>query len=70
MLVDIDDPAVGPYKFARTPPHLSAAPDIPVRPAPALGQHTREILEGLLGYSPADVDGFVAAGTVQLHDES
>lgn len=70
VLVDIDDPAVGPYKFARTPPHLSAAPDIPVRPAPALGQHTREILEGLLGYSPADVDGFVAAGTVQLHDES
>ena len=56
MLVDIDDPEVGTYTFARSTPHLSAAPEIVRDPSPALGQHSREILEGLLGYEPAEVD--------------
>jgi crotonobetainyl-CoA:carnitine CoA-transferase CaiB-like acyl-CoA transferase len=56
MLVDIDDPEVGTYTFARSTPHLSSAPEIPKEPPPALGQHTREILEQVLGYSPDDVD--------------
>jgi CoA:oxalate CoA-transferase len=64
-LVEIDDPAVGSFKFARTPPHLSAAPDIPAQPAPALGQHTREIMEGLLGYSAGEVDALAAKGVVE-----
>lgn len=55
MLVDIDDPEVGRYTFARSTPHLSAAPEIVGEPSPALGQHTREILEGLLGYSADEV---------------
>jgi formyl-CoA transferase len=56
MLVDIDDPEVGEYTFARSTPHLSAAPDIVKHPSPALGQHTQQILEKLLGYEPAEVD--------------
>jgi crotonobetainyl-CoA:carnitine CoA-transferase CaiB-like acyl-CoA transferase len=36
--------------------------------APALGQHTREILEGLLDYSPGNVDDLVAEGVVQTDD--
>jgi formyl-CoA transferase len=64
MLVDIDDPEVGPQTFARTTPHLSAAPEIPTNSAPNLGQHTRPILEELLGYSPAEVDQLVEEGVV------
>jgi len=60
MLVDIDDPEVGSFTFARSTPHLSAAPEIVQRPSPALGAHTREILEGLLDYSPAEVDRLAA----------
>ncbi len=66
VLVDIDDPTVGSFKFARTPPHLSAAPEIPTRPAPALGQHTREIMEGLLGYSTTEIEDLAAKGVVGL----
>ncbi|MEW5956807.1 MAG: CoA transferase [Chloroflexota bacterium] len=62
MLVEVDDPQVGPMTFARTTPHLSAAPQIPTWPAPNLGQHTRQILQELLGYTPADVDRLVAEG--------
>ena len=64
MLVDIDDPEVGTYTFARSTPHLSSAPEIERQPAPALGQHTREILETLLGYSGEDVDRLAATQVV------
>ena len=65
MLMEIDDPEVGVFRFARTPPHMSAAPTPPAEPAPNLGQHTREILQGLLGYAPAEVDDLAAEGVVQ-----
>jgi crotonobetainyl-CoA:carnitine CoA-transferase CaiB-like acyl-CoA transferase len=64
MLVDIDDPEVGTYTFARSTPHLSSAPDIVKQAAPALGQHTRDILEGLLGYSREEVDRLAVDGVV------
>jgi len=64
MLADVDDPEVGPYTFARTVPHLSAAPEIPLEASPALGAHTREVLEGLLDYSSAEVDALAESGVV------
>jgi formyl-CoA transferase len=66
MLVDVDDPEVGTYTFARSTPHLSAAPEIPAAAAPALGQHTREVLESLLRYSASDVERLAADGVVGL----
>ncbi|MFC1661925.1 CaiB/BaiF CoA transferase family protein [Gemmatimonadota bacterium] len=64
MLAEIDDPEVGPYSFARTTPHLSAAPEIPRNPSPSLGQHTREILVNTLGYSDEKVERLVEDGAV------
>jgi formyl-CoA transferase len=66
MLAEIDDPEVGPYTFARSVPHLSAAPEIPLRAAPALGAHTREVLEELLGYEGTEVEKLAEAGVVGL----
>lgn len=56
MLVTVDDPQVGPYQFARTPPLLSSTPEIDTNPAPRLGEHTRQILSELLGYETAEID--------------
>jgi CoA:oxalate CoA-transferase len=64
MVVEVDDPEVGPSLFARTTPHLSAAPEIPTAPAPNLGQHTRPILQELLGYESEQVDELIEAGVV------
>ena len=58
MLVPIDDPEVGVCKFSRTPIHLSSCPEIPRNPSPRLGEHTREILAELLGYSDEEIQGF------------
>ncbi len=66
MLVNVPDPEVGPTTFARTTPHLSAAPDIPTEAAPNLGQHTRAILSELLGYTNAQIDSLIAAGVVAV----
>ena len=62
MLLAIDDPEVGTFRFARTPPNLSEAPLPPAVPAPRLGQHTRSVLEDILGYAPGRVDRLAAAG--------
>jgi len=64
MLAEIDDPEVGPYTFARSVPHLSSCPEIPLDAAPALGAHTREILESVLGYAPEEVEDLAAKGVV------
>jgi len=66
MLSEIDDPEVGTYTFARSVPHLSAAPQIPLNAAPALGAHTREVLQGLLEYEPGEVERLGAEGVVEV----
>ena len=68
MLMTVDDPEVGEYRFARTPPHLSTATDLPAKPAPRLGEHTRSVLEGMLEYTAAEVDDLAADGVVQVAD--
>ncbi|MFQ5525265.1 MAG: CaiB/BaiF CoA transferase family protein [Thermoanaerobaculia bacterium] len=65
-LVEVHDPQVGPSTFARTVPHLSSAPEIRTDPAPGLGEHTRAILEDLLGYESGQVDELVEAGVVSV----
>jgi formyl-CoA transferase len=66
MLVDIDDADVGTHVFARSTPHLSSAPEIRRESPPALGQHTREILETVLGYTAVDVDRLAGESVVGL----
>ena len=68
MLMQVDDPDVGPYRFARTTPHLSANAEPPAIAAPRLGQHTREILEGALGYAGGEVTALAADGVVQVDE--
>jgi len=69
MLVTVGDPVAGPRTYARTPLHLSCAPEIPTRPAPRLGEHTRPVLEGLLGYGADDVERLRGRGVVETWEE-
>jgi formyl-CoA transferase len=63
MLVELDDPDLGPMKLTRTPVRLSDAEEVPGRPVPRLGQHTLKIL-GSLGYSEQEVAALRQAGVV------
>jgi crotonobetainyl-CoA:carnitine CoA-transferase CaiB-like acyl-CoA transferase len=70
MLITVDDPVAGPRKYARSPLHLSTAPEIPVAPAPQLGEHTLPILRDLLGYDEAEIDRLSARGVVEVWGKS
>jgi 2-methylfumaryl-CoA isomerase len=57
----IDQPGIGRYPVAATPLQFGAVPRDAPRPAPLLGQHTDEILSGVLGLPAHEV--------ARLHDE-
>ena len=63
MIVDLVHPQAGATKALGCPVHVSATPTAVTRPAPMLGEHTREVL-AQAGYSDADIEAFVAEGVV------
>jgi CoA:oxalate CoA-transferase len=52
MLVDIEQPVVGPMKICGSPIKMTETPGEVYAPAPMLGEHTEEVLRTVLGYSP------------------
>ena len=63
MVVDLVHPEAGPTKAIGCPIHFSRTPMRSDRPAPRLGEHTRELLRDY-GYIDAEVAGFIAGGVV------
>ncbi|HXT43219.1 MAG TPA: CoA transferase [Pseudonocardiaceae bacterium] len=61
MFAEVDQPGVGTYLAPGSPLAFSADDRVPPAPAPLLGQHTDEILAGLLGLSAAQIG--------RLHDD-
>lgn len=51
----IDDPVAGRKKLMGCPIKLSNVPDISPTPPPRLGEHNREVLQSVLGYSDEKV---------------
>ena len=64
MVVDLVHPQAGATRALGCPLHFSETPTRITRPAPTLGEHTREVLREH-GFSDTEVDAFVAAGAVQ-----
>ena len=64
MVVETTHPQAGPVKSIGCPIRFSVTPAAITRPAPLLGEHTREVLREH-GYSEQDIDALVAAGVVQ-----
>lgn len=68
MFAYVDQPGIGTYLMPGSPLEFSADARVPPAPAPQLGQHTDEILAGILGLSAAEIgrlhDDGVVAGAV------
>ena len=60
----VDDPIVGPVRQQAPFPRLGNDPPPTPTGAPRLGEHTDEVLSGLLGLSPAEIDTLRADGVV------
>jgi formyl-CoA transferase len=63
-LVTVDDPVAGPLRQQAPFPRLAGAPVEAPTGAPHLGQHTREVLGGLLGLDDAELDRLTAADVI------
>jgi len=59
----IEHPALGLHKVQNAPFKLSETPASNHLPSPLIGQHTREIVEGLLGFSHEELRAGFADGT-------
>jgi len=61
MVVDLDHPRAGATRALGLPIKLSASPGGVTRPAPLLGQHTREVLAEF-GFSASEIQALVDTG--------
>ncbi len=57
MIVETEHPIAGRVKMAGVPIKLSKTPGAVQEPAPLLGQHTEEILSGILGMTKEEIRG-------------
>ncbi len=65
MVVDLVHPQAGPTKALGCPLHFSETPTSIDRPAPLLGEHTREVLREH-GFSDPQIDALAAEGVVEI----
>ena len=65
ILVDLPDDELGRLPMHNVIPRLSDTPGRLRRPAPALGEHTAEIL-GSLGLARAEIDGLAREGIIHV----
>ena len=63
-LRDVDHPSVGRVRVVGSPVRLSKTPARAPTPSPVMGQHTREVLQEVLGLSAEEVAKLEAAGVV------
>jgi len=63
MVVEVDQPELGPVRLLGHPVKLSRTPADPTRPAPALGEHTEQVL-GEAGLEPDTIAELIESGAV------
>jgi 2-methylfumaryl-CoA isomerase len=65
MFSRVDQPGIGQYWSPASPFEFAAAERLAPQPAPRLGQHTDEILSGILGLSDGEIGKLHDAGVVK-----
>ncbi len=64
LVFEVEQPAFGAVTQVASPVRVGQEPHRR-QPAPALGEHTRAVLQGLLGYSESRVEALAEAGVVR-----
>ncbi|MCK1513211.1 CoA transferase [Bradyrhizobium sp. 190] len=63
-IATVEHPQIGALKMSAVQPQFSGTPSPQIRPAPALGAHTDEVLRGIAGLSVGQIAELRKAGTV------
>ena len=69
FVTQIDHPEAGPTWLPGRPWRFSAATAEPIRPAPCVGQHSREVFAEELGMTDPEYEALVATGVTGTLDE-
>jgi crotonobetainyl-CoA:carnitine CoA-transferase CaiB-like acyl-CoA transferase len=69
MVKTYEHPTLGAIRYSPSPMKFSDW-EFPNRPAPMLGEHTREVLSDRLGFSSEDIDRLTAGGVVKTWPET
>jgi CoA:oxalate CoA-transferase len=64
MIVELEHPELGKYKVVNNPFKFSEGSCKPSAMAPDLGQHTEEVLRGILGMSNQEMDALKKSGII------
>jgi crotonobetainyl-CoA:carnitine CoA-transferase CaiB-like acyl-CoA transferase len=65
---NLSHPVTGALAVVASPfQHMSMTPASPTTPPPALGEHTRSVLQEILGCSAADISALQADGVIHCH---
>lgn len=64
MVTEVEHPSCGPMKLVSPPVKYSESKPSIRSPPPTLGQHTNEVLSGLLGMSAEEIQKLKADGVV------
>jgi crotonobetainyl-CoA:carnitine CoA-transferase CaiB-like acyl-CoA transferase len=64
-IVEMDHPRAGKIRMVGVPVRLSETPGAVRAPAPMLGEHTEEVLRGLLGMDTAQIASLRASGAIR-----
>ncbi len=64
MAVPVDHPSGAPLRLVGNPIHYAEAPIRDYAPPPAIGQHTKDILGGVLGLDAAAIERLARAGVI------
>jgi formyl-CoA transferase len=64
MAIDLPHPSAGTVKLVRSPMKLSATPATSELAPPLLGEHTGEVLRGVLGKDEAEIAALRAKGVI------
>ena len=64
MIAEMEHASAGLVKAVKSAVHLSDTPLDAYRAPPQLGEHTREVLTGLLGYTSAEAEALAREGVV------
>jgi crotonobetainyl-CoA:carnitine CoA-transferase CaiB-like acyl-CoA transferase len=67
MVVEVEQPEIGPVRLLGNPIKMSRTPGDPTRPAPAFGEHTEEVLREA-GYSAEEVAAMLESGAAAGSD--
>jgi crotonobetainyl-CoA:carnitine CoA-transferase CaiB-like acyl-CoA transferase len=67
MVVEVEQPGLGPVRLLGNPIKMSRTPGDPTRPAPAFGEHTEEVLREA-GYSEQEVAAMLESGAAAGSD--